>query len=217
MDPLSAFHAELAAAWRERETPSLPTNESETGRGGARALNDILDQLAAQAADGPLSDADQQRTFALALRQVDAQGRPVSRQLNKPDISYLGAVDGTPRRVNIEIETQNLRQHVAAVNRDPAAHNVFVRVHPWTGQILGGLERAPGGTITRPLTAAEAQALLKQLPPAQRDPTLTVHPTRQTQLRRFARATAVRPAASSRVRPTFSGQRAVRTGVARPR
>lgn len=198
MDPLSAFEAELVAALRASSTPLPPAGESESGLGTARALAALVEQLSRLGGDQGLSPDEQQRTFALALRQVDVHGRPVSSQLNKPDVSYLGNADGAVRRVNIEIETQNLQRHVDAVNRDRAAHNVFLRADPWTGEILGGLERAPGAQTVRPLSAAEAKALLAQLPRPQRDPTLAVNARTKVQFRR--------PVAQRRTRVTQSTQ-----------
>lgn len=192
MFALSALVPDLLAALREMPPPHLRELESESGLGTARALTSILDQLSAQQGGAPLSPAEQQRVFALALRQVDSQGRSVNQQLNKPDISFIGAgPDGAARRVNIEIETQDLRRHVTAVNRDPNAHNVFLKIDPWTGAVLGGIERAPGGK-ERPLSAAQAQAALTQLPKPQQDPTLTVDPRSGKQKRTKPKPTPAR-------------------------
>lgn len=132
----------------------------------------------------PLTPEEQRLTFALALRQVDAGGKPTSQALNKPDISYLSGDSAHPQRVNIEIETQNLRRHVNQVNRDRQAHNVFLQADPWTGAILGGLERLPGSMAVRRLSAAQAQQALTRLPASRRDPTLAVHPRTGAQIRR---------------------------------
>lgn len=180
MNTFEQFEAELAAALAP--APRQNHSESESGLGTARALTAIVDQLS-RLSGTPLTPAEQQQTFALALRQVDARGRPTSQALNKPDISYLTDIGGTPHRVNIEIETQNLRRHVAMVNRDRQAHNVFVLANPWTGAIQGGLERAPGSPLRR-LTASEAQTVLAGLPAPRRDPTLAVNPLTGTQIRR---------------------------------
>lgn len=206
MDPLTAFEAELAAALRASSPPSPPAAESESGLGTARALAALVDQLSRATGGDPLSSDDQRRTFALALRQVDVHGRPVSSQLNKPDVSYLGNEGGAQRRINIEIETQNLKRHVEAVNRDRNAHNVFLRADPWTGEILGGLERVPGTTAMRPLNAAQAKALIAQLPRPQRDPTLAVDAKTRAQIRRRPVMRPVRRTPGQRT----SGQRSSR-------
>jgi hypothetical protein len=221
MDPLLAFEAEIDAALRESALHSPATNESESGLGTGRALTSLVDQLSRLGGD-PLSTTDQQHTFALALRQVDAQGRPINpRQLNKPDISYVADTgDGGTRRVNIEIETQNLNRHVNQVNRDPTAHNVFLKIDPWTGAILGGLERAPGATTMRTLTADQAQAAVGQLPKPQRDPTLGVHPRTGAQVRNTPRPRAATRGATARTtaaRTTGSTRPAATARTARPR
>lgn len=175
------------------------SGEAESGLGTARALTTVVDQLS-RLNGTPLTPEEQRLTFALALRQVDAQGRPTSRALNKPDISYLTGDPAHPQRVNIEIETQNLRRHVNEVNRDRQAHNVFVQADPWTGAILGGLERLPGSGKMRRLSAAQAQQALTQLPAPRRDPTLAVDPRTGAQVRRTPARTATRRVARKPVR-----------------
>ena len=199
MNTLEQFQAELDAALRSGSPQSFA--ESESGLGTARALTSIVDQLS-RLSGTPLTPEEQQHTFALALRQVDASARPTSKALNKPDISYLTDVGGTPRRVNIEIETQRLLQHAAMVNRDRQAHNVFLLANPWTGAIRGGLERVPGSAKMRRLTADQAQKALAGLPVPRRDPTLSIHPRTGTQVRRLP---ARKPARRSARESEFNG------------
>lgn len=195
---LAALAADIFAALRETPLRPLPEQESESGLGTARALTTIMDQLAAQTGGAPLSPADQQLVFALALSQVDAHGRRVTPgKVNKPDISFIADADGAKRRVNIEIETANLRKHYDDVNKDGNAHNVFIKIDPWTGAFKGGIVREPGGKVTHLSTAAEVQRALAQLPRAQRDPTLAVN-KKGAQVRRLPRPTPVRPMGATR-------------------
>jgi len=210
VNTFAQVEAELAAALAYPSRRDAA--ESESGLGTARALTSLIDQLS-KAHGTPLTPEEQRHTFALALRQVDASGRPTSRQLNKPDVSYLSGDPNTPQRVNIEIETQNLRRHVNEVNRDRQAHNVFVQADPWTGAILGGLERLPGSTSMRRLTAAQAQQALTRLPAPRRDPTLTVDPRTGAQVRR---SLARRPTRPTTRKPVRRGTRESEFGEAFP-
>jgi hypothetical protein len=165
MNPMSAFQAELVAGLHDARIAS--GREAESGRGAARALDQIVNRLGQNGANGPISDDAQQTTFALALRQVNDQGQRVNRKLNKPDISFIADDNGTQRRVNVEIETQNVTQHATMVNRDPNAVNLFVKVHPWTGAVESGWMREPGGKMVRVSKAEIDHAIdqrLKALP-----------------------------------------------------
>jgi hypothetical protein len=224
MSAFTAFAAELLAGLRENSLPPLREQESESGLGTAHALTTIMAQLA-----GQLPPDQQQTVFSLALAQVDANGQRVNpRQLNKPDISFVADAGGTQRRVNIEIETGDVRKHYKDVNRDRNAHNVFVKIDPWTGAFQSGIVRAPDGTVRHLRSPAEVQQALAALPKAQVDPTLryrngvqerkktstgpsgTTGPVRTGAMPRISR-----PAQRPRPRPAAPARTAKRTRGAR--
>jgi hypothetical protein len=87
-------------------------------------------------------------------RQVDVEGKRLG--TNKPDASYISAQG---ERVNIELDTdvnQSLA-HSKKVNRDPNARNIYLIIHPTTGEVIGGRIREPGGGNERLLTPRELQ------------------------------------------------------------
>jgi len=189
MNPISALQAELLAGLHDARIAA--GREAESGRGAARALDQIVNRLGQNGANGAINDTDQQTTFALALRQVNDQGKSVNKKLNKPDISFVADDNGTQRRVNVEIETQNVRQHASMVNKDRNALNLFVKVHPWTGEIESGWMREPGGKMVKVSKAQIDQVIdtrVKALP----DASLKVSP-KGTQVRTKPKATGSKP------------------------
>jgi hypothetical protein len=169
---------ELASAALELE--GIPADvlvpEGETGLGAATALTQLVAQLSQSA--GLATPQDQQLALALALKQVDASGAHLRRAVNKPDVSYVSAgPGGALQRVNIEIESDKPFQHLKQVRRDAAATNVFVKVHPWTGQIEKAWILQPGakGQPTE-ITPTQMQNLQATLPKPVRDPSLTIDP-----------------------------------------
>jgi len=87
-------------------------------------------------------------------RQVDVEGKRLG--TNKPDASYISAQG---ERVNIELDTdvnQSLA-HSKRVNRDPNARNIYLIIHPTTGEVIGGRIREPGQKNERLLTPKQLQ------------------------------------------------------------
>jgi hypothetical protein len=169
------FELELATA--ALELAGVPANaflpEGETGLGAATALAQMVSLLAQSG--GLSTSQDQQLALALGLKQVDADGQRLRGTLNKPDISYVaaGRRPGRFHRVNIEIESDKPFQHLRQVRRDKNATNVFVKVHPWTGQIEQAWLLKPGQTgRPRALKPIEVQNLQNTLPKPVRDPSL---------------------------------------------
>jgi len=133
---------------------SPTSGEEESGRGTAVALVKITNWLIHQS--GLREDDPRIREIIRVGReQYDRNCNPVPRipdppgRLNKPDISYI-ARDGT--RVNIEMDTDvsSSCRHEEIVNRrDPAAHNFYLLIHPWTGAVLSARERNPSKSCTK--------------------------------------------------------------------
>jgi hypothetical protein len=170
-----------AAAWELEALGGTQLGaESETGRGAATALLNLLHTL--EAANGLVTPQQQQAALRVGLAQVDAAGDPrrnvnvpgMARagKLNKPDVSFLfrdGTGPGGPtlRRMNVEIDTnprESLR-HQAVVNaRDPNARNLYVVADRWTGEIKSARIREPGQSRTRRVPKSQLATLFQALP-----------------------------------------------------
>jgi hypothetical protein len=199
---MAGYHElELAAQELENFNAAPPGAEGETGRGAATALLQLLHTV--ENTNGLVTPEQQQAALRVGLAQLDAAGRPLRNVaipgvirrgvLNKPDVSYLyqdPAPRGvsTLRRMNVEIDTNpgESRRHQAIVNgRDPNARNLYVVVHPWTGQIVSAQVREPGARRMRAVPGSGLAGLFQTLP-------RTTAPVAQPRARNAGRRTSSR-------------------------
>jgi hypothetical protein len=124
--------------------------ETEDGIATTRAKHKLMRNLYSRIGDTATGD----QVVRWGQRQVDRRGRVLGP--NKPDASYISA---RGERVNIELDTdvqQSLR-HSADLNRDRRARNIYLIIHPTTGEVIGGRIREPGHRNERLLTNEELQ------------------------------------------------------------